>query len=233
MKILYQDAHYIGIYKPAGLLVHRTQLDASETVACVQLLREQIGRKVSPYHRLDKATSGVLLFALDPDSLKAANDSFACGKVEKAYHAVVRGWIKEEGRLDYPLELEQEGRGVEAAPLVQSAVTVYRPLERFEIKVPLGRYQSARYSLVELRPETGRRHQLRRHMAHLRHPIIGDTCHGDGLQNRFFREHFDCHRLLLTALSLTLEHPITGELLRIESAPDTGFLDVIRQSRPR
>jgi tRNA pseudouridine65 synthase len=229
MKILYQDEHYIGVYKPAGLLVHRTNLDASETVACVQLLRDQIGKKVYPCHRLDKATGGVLLFALDPDSLKAANEIFASGKVEKLYHAVVRGWIQQEGRLDYPLELEQEGRGADkAAPRVQSAITVYRPLEQFEINMPLGRYQTARYSLVELLPETGRRHQLRRHMAHLRHPIIGDTCHGDGLQNRFFRDHFNCHRLLLTAISLTLDHPVSGELLRIESAPDAEFMETIK-----
>jgi tRNA pseudouridine65 synthase len=230
MEILYHDAHYIGIYKPAGMLVHRTQIDASEAVACVQLLRDQIGKRVYPCHRLDKATSGVLLFALDAEALKAANEAFATGKVEKVYHAIVRGWVTEPGRMDYALALEDGHRGMESAP-GQSAVTVYRPLEQFEIPEPVGRYRTARYSLVELRPETGRRHQLRRHMAHLRHPVIGDTCHGDGLQNRFFRGHFDCHRLLLTAVSLTLEHPVTRQQLRIGSAPDAELLEVVRRLR--
>jgi tRNA pseudouridine65 synthase len=216
MEILYQDEHYIAVHKPAGLLVHRTQIDQSEIQACVQLLRDQIGRKVYPCHRLDKATSGVLLFALNKDALKAANEVFASGKVEKVYLAVVRGWMTEAGHLDYPLVLEEEGRGEAKVPKVQSAVTTYRPIETFEINAPLGRYETARFSLVELRPETGRRHQLRRHMAHLRHPIIGDTCHGDGLQNRFFREHFNCHRMLLSAIRLQLQHPLTEAHLSIE-----------------
>ncbi|NDV61431.1 hypothetical protein G0Q06_03105 [Puniceicoccales bacterium CK1056] len=223
LEILYQDDHYIAVDKPAGLLVHRTQIDQSESQACVQILRNQIGRRVYPCHRLDKATSGVLFFALSPEALAAANKVFASGGVEKIYLALVRGWVTEAGRLDYPLVLEEEGRGENTLPKVQDAVTAYRPLKRFEVNKPLGRYQTARFSLIELRPETGRRHQLRRHMAHLRHPIIGDTTHGDGLQNRFFRDEFNCHRLLLTAISLKLAHPINGGELHIQTSPTEEF----------
>jgi tRNA pseudouridine65 synthase len=227
LRILYQDENYVGIYKPAGLLVHRTALDANETVFCVQLLRNQIGMEVFPCHRLDKATSGVMLFALNKNALKLANDRFAEGKIEKVYHAIVRGWIKEPGKLDYPLTLED---GVsEESEKVQEAVTIYRPLELFEMPVSLGRYETARFSLIELTPQTGRRHQLRRHMAHLRHPILGDTTHGDGLQNRFFRDRFACDRLLLTSVMLCLDHPVDGSLMRIESAPDRTFLSVLNE----
>lgn len=224
LTILNQDSRYIGIRKPAGILVHRTRLDAGETRFCVQLLRDQVGCPVYPCHRLDKATGGAMLFALDKEALKAANEAFREGRVEKVYHAVVRGWMEEPGRLDYPLKPEFKGDG-EAGE--QDAVTDYQPLERYEIPRPLGRNPSVRASLVELQPRTGRTHQLRRHMAHLRHPIIGDSRHGDGKQNRFFREYLGTRRLLLTAISLCLEHPFKGGILRIEAAPDREFRDAL------
>lgn len=229
LNLLFEDKHLVAVYKPAGLLVHRTSIDAGETRFCVQVLRDQIGREVFPCHRLDKPTSGVLLFALDKDVLRTVNTAFAEGRVEKTYHAVVRGWVDQPGLLDYPLVPMKEEPDEGEAPAAQPAVTAYAPLERYEIPEPVGRYESARFSLVELSPRTGRTHQLRRHMAHLRHPVIGDTAHGDGARNRFFREYFGCHRLMLSAVSLCLEHPVTGDLLRIESAPDKSFLGVVRE----
>lgn len=223
LKILYQDDHYIAVDKPAGMLVHRTRMDRDERLACVQVLRDQTGRRVYPVHRLDKATSGVLLFALDPEALAAANAEFATGRVEKRYLALVRGWITEAGCLDYPLVPEEEGNTADKAPKVREAVTHYRPLKQYEVDKPLGRYPTARFTRVELSPKTGRRHQLRRHMAHLRHPIIGDTTHGDGLQNRFFREVFNCRRLMLAATLLRLRHPVTGEALFIGCSPPEAF----------
>jgi tRNA pseudouridine65 synthase len=229
LTILFQDDSLVAIAKPAGLLVHRTAIDAGETRFCVQLLRDQIGREVFPCHRLDKPTSGVLLFALNKDVLRSVNTAFAEGRVEKVYHAVVRGWIDRAGLLDYSLSpMNAEGK-TEASTSAHPAITAYAPLERYELPEPVGRYASARFSLVELMPKTGRTHQLRRHMAHMRHPIIGDTCHGDGVQNRFFRQHLHCHRLMLSAISLCLDHPVSGDLLRIESAPEKSFLRVVQE----
>ena len=227
IPVLYQDDHYIVVYKPPGLLVHRTALDHRERTACLQLLRDQTGKRVYPCHRLDRATRGILLFAFSEESLKSASLAFAEGRVEKTYHALVRGWIG-SGRIDYPLRPEHLSKAIGPTDRLQPAVTTYRLLEKFEIDIPLGRYPSARFSLVCLSPETGRTHQLRRHMAHLRHPVIGDTSHGDSTQNRFFREHFHCHSLLLASVGLCLTHPLTGEMLRIESAPDEAMLSILR-----
>lgn len=229
LRMLYRDEYLVAVHKPAGLLVHRTVIDADERRFCVQMLRDQIGQPVYPCHRLDKPTSGVLLFALDKDTLRSVNAAFSEGHVGKVYQAVVRGWINQPGKLDYPLRpLEEEARYGDP-DAARSAVTSYAPLKWYSVPETVGRYSSARYSLVKLSPETGRPHQLRRHLAHLRHPIVGDTRHGDGSQNRFFREYFDCHRLLLTALSLSLDHPATGERLLIESAPDNCFDAVLRK----
>lgn len=229
LPILYQDDRYVAVHKPAGMLVHRSPLDRGEKMVCLQLLRDQLGCEVFPCHRLDRPTSGILLFALDREALKAANEAFAGGRVEKVYHAVVRGWIQEPGRLDYPLRPEPEDRSSAAGKTARAAVTAWRPLERYEVEEPVGPHPSARFTLLEMRPETGRRHQLRRHAAHLRHPIIGDTRHGDGVQNRFFRERFACQRMLLAAVSLCLHHPFAETLLRVEAAPERDFLEGVRK----
>ena len=220
IDILYQDDRYVAVDKPAGLLVHRSKMDKYETRFCVQLLRDQLGKHVFPCHRLDKPTSGVLLFALDKEALVAANELFVQHRISKTYHAIVRGWIDEAGTVDHHLKDitdsgEKSGGG--------SAVTKFLRLRKFEIEVPLGRYPTTRYSFVELVPETGRMHQLRRHMKHLNHHIIGDTNYGDGLHNRFFREHFNSSRLLLNASRLEFVHPFTDARTIVEGGQTLDF----------
>ncbi|MGZ0654638.1 pseudouridine synthase [Coraliomargarita sp. W4R72] len=217
LEILYQDADFIAIDKPAGLLVHRSPLDRLATEFAVQMLRDQIGQQVNPCHRLDRPTSGVLLFALNAEATRAAQDAFAGHQITKTYHAVVRGWVEGSGVIDYDL------RNEEKPDKVQSAVTDYRCLKQSTIKVPVGRYPSARCSLVELQPQTGRTHQLRRHMAHLRHPILGDTRHGDSAQNQFLRAHCGQQMLLLRAVRLQVPHPTSGETLDIRAGVDVDF----------
>lgn len=223
LKIVYQDDALIAIDKPSGLLVHRSQIDAYETRFALQLLRDQIGQEVYPCHRLDKPTSGVLLFALSKEALKIVQPLFAEGKTEKTYHAIVRGWIDDSGTIDYDLRHEDK------PSKVQSAQTDYRCLARSTIHQSLGRYDSARFSLVELRPKTGRKHQLRRHLAHLRHPILGDSRHGDGVQNRFLRSYCLQNRLMLRATRLKLEHPISGEALDLRAEDEVDFSDVLKK----
>lgn len=232
LELLYQDREFVAIYKPAGLLVHRTPLDSRETRFCVQLLRDQLGATVFPCHRLDKPTAGILLFALNKPALQRAQEAFSTGRALKRYLAVTRGWIAESGTIDYPLRYEHDVHDDRTGGRIQEARTDFQRLAITEIEAPVGRYSTARYSLVSLTPATGRKHQLRRHLAHLRHPIAGDTRHGDGAQNRFFRERFDCHRLLLVATELSF--PVDSDpglaKIRIKTEPDPDFQTVLRQA---
>lgn len=200
LKIHYQDDRFVVIDKPSGLLVHRTALDTQANEFAVQLLRDQIGYEVHPCHRLDRPTCGALLFALDKAALVHAKEQFLAKTVQKTYYAVVRGWPVDSGYVDYELRSEDNPEKV------QESQTGFECVSRSELPHPVGRYQTARFALMRLKPETGRRHQLRRHMAHIRHPILGDTTHGDGAQNRFIRQHFDCHRLLLRATELSFRN---------------------------
>lgn len=223
LKIIYQDEHYVAIDKPSGLLVHRSPLAKNESVFALQLLRDQIGQAVYPCHRLDRPTSGVLLFALSLESLRFTQKEFSNQGCEKVYHAAVRGWTADSGEIDYDLKSE------EAPHKVQSAQTHYRTLARSDLPEPVGPYATARFSLVELRPKTGRKHQLRRHMAHLRHPILGDTRHGDGAQNRFLREHCGCQRLMLHALSLRFTHRVMGERVCLHAGSEEAFDEIMER----
>lgn len=234
LEIIYQDEYMVAINKPAGLLVHRSMIDKRETRFAMQILRDQIGQHVYPVHRLDRPTSGVLLFALSSDIARVLNETFAERLVEKHYVAIVRGYVPELfdwQHLDYSLK-EQHDKMTDGkakhdkAP--QSAQTDYAAIAHAQLPFAVGRYDSVRYSLVHLKPQTGRKHQLRRHMAHLRHPILGDTTHGDGKQNRFFFEHFESRRLMLTACALLLPHPVTQANITLLVKPDMQWKTVAK-----
>jgi tRNA pseudouridine65 synthase len=224
LDILFADEHIVAVHKPEGLLVHRSLIDRRETRFALQLVRDQLGRLVYPVHRLDKPTSGVLLLALSAEAARSLVRSFTDGDVEKTYMAVLRGVTEEEGVIDHPL-LEEPDRMTDGKALSgkdpQEAVTAYRRLAAAELPVAVGRYPTSRYSLVEAKPLTGRRHQLRRHFKHLFHPIIGDTKFGEGRHNRFFRQEFDCCRLLLAAVELSFPHPVSRERVTVR-APIKG-----------
>lgn len=198
MPLLYRDDRIAAFAKPSGLLVHRGWGD--DAIVALTLARTAIGARVHPVHRLDRATSGVLLFALDPASAAALGALFSGGGIRKTYLALVRGVPPDEGRIDHPIPRTEGGPRVDAA-------TTFRRLHVFE-----------RYALVEARPETGRLHQIRRHMKHISHPIVGDVNYGKGDINRLFRERFDLHRLALHASEVRFVHPFTGEPLVIAAA---------------
>lgn len=215
LTILYHDADYIAIDKPPGLLVHRTELAAEATEFAVQTLSAQIGQPVFPCHRLDRPTSGVLLFALQPEALVQAQRAFMNKTCTKKYLAVCRGWVSECGIIDSPLRSETN------PSKIRDAITHFRTISQIELAYPSGRYSTSRLSLVELTPETGRTHQLRRHLAHIRHPILGDTRHGDGAQNKLLRILCgESQGLLLRAVSLKIQFPANKVALHI-SAPET------------
>ena len=205
--------------KPAGLLVHRTGLDAGETRFALQMLRDQLDRPVWPVHRLDKGTSGVLLFALDAATASAVGRQFESDEPPaKRYLAIVRGWPPPRGRIDHPLRRMDDDDATGRMP-AQSAVTDWSVQARHELPLPQGSFATTRCARVELEPLTGRRHQLRRHLKHIAHPIIGDATHGKGPLNRGLAELLGTRRLWLHARSLVLRHPVSGERLRIACEP--------------
>lgn len=229
--IIYQDDHLVAIHKPAGILVHRTQLDAHEERVVLQLLSEQLGAHLYPVHRLDKATSGILLFALSSNTARLIQASFENHLINKTYIALVRGHCETAGDIDHALSNKRDQRreGVCVADREwpgKPSQTSYRRLLTTEVPIACGRYEKSRYSLVALFPKTGRRHQLRRHMKHIDHPIIGDTTYGQGQHNRLFRKHFNSHRLLLCASHLAFEHPVHNTPLDFSTKLDEDFMGV-------
>jgi 23S rRNA-/tRNA-specific pseudouridylate synthase len=253
LDILYRDDWLIAIQKPSGLLVHRSPIAAHEERFAVQLLRDQIGRRVFPAHRLDRGTSGVLLFALDREVARTLAQRFESQAVDKRYLAIVRGHPPEHGLIDHalvrrldPVEVSRgkgagardtlpedvddadaaEGAACAAVPVAQLARTRYRRLATVELPHAVDRYPTSRYALVELLPETGRRHQLRRHLKHMAHPIIGDATYGKGRHNRQFQALFGSHRLLLACTRLALAHPVTHAALEIVAPPAEDFAAV-------
>lgn len=229
LSILYQDDCLIAVNKPAGLMVHRSDLDRHETENAMHLLRDQLGTWVYPLHRLDRATSGVLVFAMDRETARQMMPAFVGRNVSKSYLAVVRGYTGESGRIDQPLrEPGSSARGkTDKAGPEKDAVTEYRRLATIEIPEPVGRYATARYSLVMAAPLTGRMHQLRRHLKHIFHPVIGDTTYGDGKQNDFIRKRFQCRRLLLHAWELALLHPRSGQRVHLQAPLDQAFGELL------
>jgi tRNA pseudouridine65 synthase len=217
-EVLYEDEYCIAVNKIHGLLVHRTNMSTDKDFL-LQRIRNQCGRKVYPLHRLDRPTSGVVLFAFSKEYAAEFFRVFREREVKKTYLALLRGWTDDSGTIDYPLK---SSSGKE-----QDAMTLYKTLARTEIPVPVGPYEKSRYSLVEVDLKTGRTHQIRRHFAHLRHPVIGDSKYGDGQHNRMFKSEFNSHRLMLAAVELGLTHPFTGGELLIKAPLEAGFKAVL------
>ena len=231
MTVLYRDDAVVAVSKPAGLLVHRTGLDAGETQFALQRVRDQIGQPVWPVHRLDKGTSGVLLMALNPVAAAALGQAFEqVGTVRKRYVAWVRGWpAQDQWVVDHPLRRIDDGlrpgagtagTGGRARPApAQAAVTRMATLARAQLPLPYADHPSTRVALLALEPLTGRRHQLRRHLKHVAHPLLGDATHGKGPLNRAVAAHLGLGRLWLHAQVLEVPHPVTGQPLRLTDPP--------------
>lgn len=215
LPILYQDTHFVAINKPNGLLVHRTKIAKYETEFALQKLRDQIEQKVFPIHRLDRKTSGVLLFGLSSEAAKAGQQLIENQSITKKYLAIVRGYFTEVVDLDYDLTTEQGKK--------QSSQTLFKPLMKTEIPIPSHKFPTSRYSLIEAYPKTGRQHQIRKHLAHLRHYIIGDRKHGDNTQNKLFDAHFQMTTMMLHASEMTFKHPFSNEEILIFAPLNSEF----------
>ncbi|MCX2484804.1 pseudouridine synthase [Pedobacter sp. MR2016-24] len=215
LEIVYQDDHLIAINKPHGLLVHRSSIATDAKEFALQLLRDQIGKYVSPVHRLDRKTGGLLLFAFNKDAEIAMHQQFQNAEVKKKYLAILRGHAPDSQEIDYPLAKENGN--------MQEAFTAFVTLKRAELNIPLGQHPTSRYSLVEATPTTGRMHQLRRHFAHIFYPIIGDRKHGCNKQNRFFKEQWEMTTMLLHASELEFTHPVTNEPIHLKASLNDEF----------
>jgi tRNA pseudouridine65 synthase len=245
LPLLYRDEHMVVVDKPAGLLVHRSPIDRRETRFALQLLRDQLGQRVHPVHRLDKPTSGALAFALDADAARALEAAFASRAVGKTYLAVVRGWPEETGVIDRPLGVVEDARLGPQTDELRDATTHFRCLERYELPVRVDRYPTSRYALLELRPLTGRRHQLRRHLATASHPIVGDTTYGKARHNHLFVERYGVRRLLLACtrlefpplpwrgVPLVIDAPLAGEFAAVLAALRDGASAPVTSARTR
>lgn len=232
LEILYKDEHLVAINKPSGLLVHKSMIDRHEIYFAMKMLRDQIGQWVYPIHRLDKPTSGVLLFALNSDTARLMSEQFSSHAIQKTYLAVVRGYTDEKGTIDYALSEKLDkiaDKKAKENKEPQEAVTKYERLDIIELPYAVGKYDKTRYSLVKLLPRTGRKHQLRRHMKHISHHILGDTKYGRGEHNKFIREQYDCHRLLLHANTLEIIHPYSGKKLKITASLDETFKSIFNK----
>ncbi|QKZ13125.1 pseudouridine synthase [Spirosoma sp. KUDC1026] len=221
LSILFKSADLVAINKPHGLLVHRSPIASDASEFAVQLLRDQLGQRVFPVHRLDRKTGGVLLFALDETMNSLMQQQFAAGTVSKTYLALVRGYTPDQQTIDYPLRRDDG--------TVQEALTSLKTVQRTEVPIPFGKHATSRYSLVELTPATGRMHQLRKHMAHILHPIIGDRPHGCNKQNRLFLEQFGMNTMLLHATQIQFIHPLTNESVTIQAPLQAEFIRMLSQ----
>jgi len=232
LNILYKDDFLVVINKPSGLLVHKSMIDRHEIYFAMKILRDQIGQWVYPVHRLDKPTSGVLLFALDSESARIMSEQFLQKSIQKSYFAVVRGYTEQNGIINHALQEKLDklsDKNASANKEAQEAITEYERVATVELDFAVGRYDCVRYSLVKLMPRTGRKHQLRRHMKHISHHILGDTKYGRGEHNKFIRKQYGVHRLLLHCASLHVTHPYSGKTLVFRAEFDDVFTKLFKE----
>lgn len=216
LEVIYQSENLVAINKPHGLLVHRTKIAADATEFAIQILRDQLGQKVYPVHRLDRKTSGVLLFAKNEEYNSICQKLFQERKIQKSYIAIVRGFTPDQKTIDYPLTENNK---------TQEATTHFKTIQRFELQIPFGKFSTSRYSLIRVTPLTGRFHQIRKHMAHIFHPIIGDRPHGCNKQNKLWKDKFQMDTMLLHAENISFQ--ILDKVYHIQANPSQVFIRVL------
>lgn len=224
IQILFQDPYILAVHKPNNILVHHSVManNQLEEKSLVQLLHDELEAKYYPIHRLDRKTSGIILFAKQKEYVREFQELFINNQIQKTYVGLVRGFIPEEGKIDSPVK----GRD---ANVHKEALTYYKRIKTFEVPIKVGLYEKSRYSLVELNPKTGRLHQLRIHMNKISHPLIGDPKYGDRFHNRMFEEKLYNEAMFLHAKTLIFTHPFTKETLQLETEFPDNWTTVIQK----
>jgi tRNA pseudouridine65 synthase len=220
-KLMHMDEHLLVVDKPAGLLAHASRIAADVDVDLLDQLRQRVQGEVFLVHRLDRATSGLVLAARTREAARELGKQFMARSVEKTYLAVCRGWPAEFGEIDYPLG------DVRPNSPKKPALTRYRRLATVEVPIALGKYPQQRYALMAVDPETGRYRQIRKHFHHISHHLIGDTSHGRSEHNRLFLSEFQVGRLLLHARRLAFTHPASGDRLAFVAPLDPSFQRIV------
>ena len=233
IEIIYQDDQFLAVNKPEGLLVHKTNIDKYETRYLLQELRDQIGKYLYPVHRLDKPTSGLILFALNPETAAFLQKQIEDNTAKKDYLLVCRGYCPENGTIDHPLKPIDEFKSKRKKPKEQkpakSATTTFKRLNIIELPVSIDKYPSSRYSFVKARILTGRKHQIRRHFKHISHPIIGCPKYGKSTHNKYFSEQLETPRLLLHSYQMTIKNPLTDEEIQLPAPLNGSFKAILEE----
>lgn len=219
MRLVHRDDSIVVVRKPEGMLVHRGMGASREETFLLQVVRDMFEERVYPVHRLDRPTSGLVVFARNSDASRILQERWKAGSVRKTYQAIARGWMPEtSGIRDEALDDPDSG-------ILHEAQSAWRELDRCEIPFPLphSKHPTSRFCLVELEPLTGRYHQLRRHFSRMQHPLAGDTTHGDRHVNHFLQERFGWWRLMLWAHRLEIPHPADGRVMRFDDDPAYGL----------
>jgi len=212
LETVYESDDLIAINKPHGLLVHRTNMAKDAKEFALQMVRDMVKHKVFPCHRIDRKTSGVLLFAKHTEANRAIQQLFRSGMINKTYQAIVRGHVQSSMAIDSPLK---------DGSISKAATTEITPLKHYSLPIQTDRYPTSRYSLLEIKPKTGRYHQIRKHLAHIRHPIIGDRPHGCNKQNRYWKQHHNMVTMMLHAQELVFTYREEG--IKIQAEPSAEF----------
>jgi tRNA pseudouridine65 synthase len=243
LTILYQDEFLVAVYKPEGLLVHKSNIDKNETQFLLQILRDQVGKYLFPIHRLDKPSSGLILFGLNASVTADIQQQMQSNAAIKQYLLICRGYTPESVIINHPLtpiddfkkrasndfknkasnDFKKETGNIKNIKPAQEAITEITRLDTVELNVAIDKYPSSRYSLVQAKLLTGRKHQIRRHMKHISHPIIGCPKYGKSTHNRYFANTYNVPRLLLHSYKMTFEHPVCGLSVVITAKPQGGF----------
>jgi len=224
--IVYRDSGLLAVNKPPGVPVHGSRQLEDQPTTLLAMVRRFHGVPAHAIHRLDRPVSGINLFTDNRELLVQMSRQFERRQVRKTYLAIVRGWPEPSGVISHPLLPPRDER--KPGSVAREAITRFERLATVETPFAVAPYATSRYSLLALYPETGRRHQLRMHMKHISHHLVGDTSYGRGEHNRLFRQEFNCHRLLLHSRSLEFHHPVTERLLSIRAPLDESFSRIVK-----
>ncbi|MCI4669365.1 MAG: pseudouridine synthase [Bacteroidia bacterium] len=221
LEILYLDEHIVAVNKPAGMIVHRNEYTQEEFENLLNLLSRQLKAYLYPVHRLDRATAGVMVFALSKEVSNGLMKGFSEKKISKEYLCIVRGLAEEQAIITRELRKKPTNK-------FQKAETHFWTLAQKELPISLGEFPTVRYSLLRVLPLTGRRHQIRRHLSYEHHPILGDKKHGHSTHNKLWLEELKLPGLMLQAHKLAFEHPINGEKIKLQASIAPHIQDAIQ-----
>jgi len=209
IEIVFEDEYLVAVNKPNNFIIHESHYSRNiRETTLLQFIEQQMGYPVYPAHRLDRKTSGIIILLKDKQYVQQFQELFITKNIQKTYYAIVRGFSPDAGTIDTPVKNDDTG-------IYKEALTHYKTIQNIELQIPVQPFDSSRYSLVQLMPQTGRMHQLRKHLNKISYPIVGDYKYGDRFHNRMYENQFNCIYMFLHAHQLDFTHPITNKKLQL------------------